>query len=235
MNYTLLLFMSLFVSVIANAQEYAELEFEVKKKADKWHNYIYKGGSGTNGNDGEGLLTVGLVRDTFIYNGDFGVRISNTDYRGVRTLRLSYEIHGDTVYANIYSRNNAPPSRVCVFVKNGVAVNAYPVASKLLPPFQDQLSTVYDGGMAKVTIGDSIYSCYKLVEAIPFVQQGYWLRIKGARLFRYRRNMLKLSVQYIRESDFLPIKIATVAPVKQYKAGAALREDEVTWLLRKND
>lgn len=234
MKYSTLLFLAVFTSVIACAQEYEEVEFEVKK-ADKWHNYIYKDSYGTNGSEGDGLLVVGLVRDTLIYNANFGARINNTYYDGRRSLRLIYEMHDDTLYANIYSGNNTPPSRVCMFVKNGVAVNAYPIASKLFPPFQDQLSTVFDAGRAKVTVGDSTYSCYKLVEATPFVEQGFWLHIKGARFFRYRRNMLKLSVQYIRESDFLPIKIAAAASVKEYKLGTTLREDEVTWLLRKND
>ena len=234
MKYSLLLFLSLFLSAFACGQEYEEVEFEVNKKADKWHSYIYTDSASPSSSGGL-VLVSGLYRDTIVYEAKISAEKKDTFYTGIRTLRLSYEMHDDTLYANIYNGNNAPPSRVRVFVKNGVAVNAYPIASKLFPPFQDQLSTVHDGGMAKVTVGDSIYSCYKLVEATPFVEQGYWLRIKAARLFRYKRNMLRLGVQYIRESDFLPIKIATVAPVKQYKPGAALLEDEVTWQLRKND
>lgn len=234
MKYSLLLFMSLFVFAIACGQQYEEVEFAVKKKADKWHRYIYTD-SASPGSSGGLVLVAGLYRNTVVYEAKISAERNDTSYTGIRSLKLKYETQGDTIYANIYTGNNVPPSRVCVFVKNGIAVNAYPIASKLFPPFQDQLSTVYDAGRANVTVGDSTYSCYKLVEAIPFVQQGYWLRIKAARFFRYRRNMLRLSVQYIRESDFLPIKIATVAPVKQYKPGTALREDEVTWLLRKND
>lgn len=226
MTYRLLItLLNIILALHANAQD--EVEFSVKK-ADlpDVHVYNYTDVVAENLYNSFAAISVSQYKRDYTYHSLY--KLQQEKASGERSVQIHYKHSGDTTYAGTI--NNGNTVYTPMFVRNNVIAEPYLLFPTLVPfPNKESSKLYYINDTASVKVGDTVFTCIKLVETTP-VQRSYFLvHIKRIKLFKKKEKTNAIRVFYLHKENYLPIIIATASDVANYTPQSILNKERVLW------